>query len=74
MVDDPRFIVNDSRFIVDGRRRRRGGRDDDGLRPAPDIEAETEIEGRGKDMVDGEGGDSRQAEQNLFHKEAPSLV
>ena len=68
---DTRFMI-DTRFMVDGRGR--GGGDDDGLRPAPDIDSETEIEGRGKDMVDGEGGDNRQAEQNFFHKVAPSLV
>jgi hypothetical protein len=55
-----RLIDDDMAFMVDGRGRGRG--DDYGLRSAPNVYSETEINGRGKCVGYGEGGGNRQTE------------
>jgi len=67
-----RLLVDDSRFMVDRRRRRRDRHHD--RRPGAEIDADVKINVGGKGVMCRECGGKRQAKQNPFHMTVPSLV
>jgi hypothetical protein len=67
---DGRFLVDNSRFMVDRRRRDRY----DGCWLGTDIDPDVKIDVGGKGVGYGEYGGKRQAQQNPFHMTVPSLV